>query len=156
MDTFKNITIRIPVDVYNRIERLSPRKRKGQNNVQQFWTQIFVDGLEHPRFINKENRRNAATLEIQNSMLKHQLSVAQKQLRQEKPQDLLPATIEKVARQLDDCRDTLAKHAAAPVTPDPIKANEQTAATAPKQTTAPQGEGAIGGLTTSDPKSVVH
>ena len=156
MDTFKNITIRIPVDVYNRIERLSPRKRKGQNNVQEFWTHIFLDGLEHPRFINKENKRNAAVLEIQNSMLKQQLSVAQKQLRQESGKELPSAAIETVARNLDDWRDALAKHAAAPVTPNPVKANEQTTATAPKETTAPQGESSTGVLTASDPKAVVH
>src|ERR1035437_7786137 len=111
MDTFKNITIRIPVDVYDRIERLAPRKKWGRNDIQEFWTQIFLDGLGHPRFINKENKRNAAVLEIQNSMLKQQLSVAQKQLRQENGQDPPAATIDTVARNLDDWRDALAKHA---------------------------------------------
>src|ERR1017187_6522034 len=93
MDTFKNITIRIPVDVYNRVERLAPRKKWGRNDIQEFWTHILLDGLEHPRFINKENKRNAAVLEIQNSMLKGQLAVAQKQLRQESGKELPAAAI---------------------------------------------------------------
>jgi hypothetical protein len=105
MDTFKSVTISIPVDVYNRVERLSPRKRRKRHHVKDFWTQIFLDGLEHSRFVNIENRRNNTKLAVENSMLKQQLSVAQKQLQKEPHQDVPAVVIEAVARALEVVQD---------------------------------------------------
>ena len=91
MDEFKSINICIPIDTYNRVKELCPTKKWGQNKIQEFHSQIYTNGLEHPWFIDKENRRKVTALEIKYKTLKAQLSIARKQLGQEDEKDL-PAT----------------------------------------------------------------
>ena len=76
----KHVTISIPVDVYERVKKLAPQKRWEANNIQEFYTQIFLDGLEHPRFIRKEHQLALRKLEIEKSIVQSQLTAAQKKL----------------------------------------------------------------------------
>lgn len=63
MSTFK-ITIEVPEDVYNRVKRLAPRKEWGENHKRDFYSKIFLNGLEHPDYLKAENRRLETLLKI--------------------------------------------------------------------------------------------
>jgi hypothetical protein len=76
----KHVTICIPVDVYARVKKLAPQKKWETNNIQEFYTQIFLDGLEHPRFLKKEHQLAIRKLEVEKSIVQGQLTAAQKQL----------------------------------------------------------------------------
>ena len=76
----KHVTIVIPVDVYARVKKLAPQKKWEANNIQEFHTQIFLDGLEHPRFVKKEHQLAIRKLEIEKSIVQGQLTAAQKKL----------------------------------------------------------------------------
>jgi hypothetical protein len=109
MDTMKKVTIEITVEVFDRVDRLVPHKRKGKHNVQEFWTQIFLDGLEHSRFINLENRRKLWTLEFQNSVLKQRLAKVEKEFHLEPAKETPPHVVDELARILDAVQHTPAK-----------------------------------------------
>jgi hypothetical protein len=130
MDTFKHITICIPIGVYNRVEKLAPRKKWGRNDVQEFHTQIYLDGLEHSRFLNLEHRRNLNKLALENSILKAQLAIANNRLGRnstEKP----PQVDDSLARLLEQFADAKAKS-----TPDSAERSDTTVT---EQATAPGG-----------------
>jgi len=69
MEAHKNITICIPIDVYNRVEKLCPKKKWGRNVIREFYTKIFLQGLESPNFLKAENRRLATKLLVTESLL---------------------------------------------------------------------------------------
>lgn len=73
MSTFKKITVCVPIDVYERVEKLAPRKRWGSNDVQDFYTHIFLQGLQSPEFLKSENRRLATKITLLESLVKQQL-----------------------------------------------------------------------------------
>ena len=51
METHKNISVRIPIEIYTRVEKLCPDKKWGRNNIRDFWTTIFLEGIESPYFL---------------------------------------------------------------------------------------------------------
>src|ERR1700722_6607606 len=65
-----NITIAIPEETYNRLKRLAPKKEWGENHKQQFYTNIFMNGLESPEFLKAENRRLETLLKVIKPLLK--------------------------------------------------------------------------------------
>lgn len=75
----KHFTISIPADVYERVKKLAPQKKWEANRIRDFYTQIFLDGLEHPRFLQKEHQLAIRKLEMEKSILQGQLAAAQKQ-----------------------------------------------------------------------------
>jgi len=70
MNTHKIITIRISIETYERVEKLCPSKKWGRNDKRDFWTNIFLQGLESPAFLKAENRRVATKLRIAETLLK--------------------------------------------------------------------------------------
>ena len=92
----KHVTISIPVDVYERVKKLAPQKKWEANNILEFHTQIFLDGLEHPRFIKKEHQLAIRKLEIEKSIVQAQLTAAQKKLpARTKPTSTAVSNVEK-------------------------------------------------------------
>ena len=129
----KNITIPIPIDIYNRVEKLRPAKKNGRHDIAEFYTEIFLDGIAGPRFIIKEARRNTTKLEMKISLLKHKLSVARKQLGQEDEKELPDGLTERLAQQFEALQDSGAMQVmesitapAAKVKADPLKADAET------------------------------
>jgi hypothetical protein len=72
MAQLKTITISIPVDVYERVETLAPRKKWGSNDVRDFYTRIFLLGMQSPEFLKSENRRLETKIKLLESLLKQQ------------------------------------------------------------------------------------
>lgn len=91
MATYKHVTISISVEVYERVNRLCPRKKWGENKKAQFWTDIFLKGLESPDFLKKELEMKSSEIKILKLML---FSDKEKK---EKQQDI-ESTIESIAR----------------------------------------------------------
>lgn len=52
MAEFKNITISIPIDVFERVDRLAPRKKWGSNDVRDFYTRILCKEWNQRTFLN--------------------------------------------------------------------------------------------------------
>lgn len=91
------------------MEKLCRRKKWGRNDIREFWTQIFLDGLEHPNFINKENRRKTTKLQIENALLKQQLS---EQKQQQQNDANLPNVTDTLARHVETFQDIASKRVA--------------------------------------------
>lgn len=68
MSEHKNIAISLPIDVYERVEKLAPRKKHGRNDVRDFYTRIFMLGVESADFIKLENRRLETKIKILESL----------------------------------------------------------------------------------------
>jgi len=94
---FKKITISIPVEVYERVENLAPRKKWGSNDVRDFYTRLFMYGVESPEFLKLENRRLATRIKLLESLLK-----------QQQPKVNVSA-FDSIARTLDRLQDRTAK-----------------------------------------------
>ena len=65
-----NITIAIPEETYNRVQRTAPKKEWGENHKRQFYTNVFLKGLESAEYLKAENRRLEKILQITKSFLK--------------------------------------------------------------------------------------
>ena len=94
METHKSIAIRIPIDVYNRVEQLCPMKKWGRNDIRDFWTKIFLEGVESPYFLKLETRRLTTKLQVTESLLRSQ------------PKGIHAASLtEALAKQVEACQD---------------------------------------------------
>ena len=102
MSDHRSITICISDDVFKRIARLAPSKQWGRNDKRDFYTQIFLDGLEHRRFIDREHKRDIQILKMLNSLLKSKAAQSDKA-----STDPLPSreTLEMLAKTLDRLTD---------------------------------------------------
>jgi hypothetical protein len=101
-----NITISIPEDTYNRLQRVAPKKEWGENHKRQFYTNIFMKGLESPEYLKAENRRLEKILKLTWSFLK--------------PEDQNKSeAVEDLARQLEVVEDMAQRKSGA----DPSKGN---------------------------------
>jgi hypothetical protein len=95
-----NVTIAIPKDTYDRLQRLAPKKAWGENHKQQFYTNIFMNGLESTEFLKVENRRLETLLKLTKTLLK--------------PEDQNKSeAVEDLARQLEMMEDMARKRKAA-------------------------------------------
>lgn len=106
MPEFKNITISIPLDVYERVETLCPGKRCGQNRIRDFYTNIFLQGVESPEFLKAEKRR-----------LETKIKLLEPLVEQNHPQ-FNSAAFDSVARDVEECQDIAAKTSKAKLGPD--------------------------------------
>jgi len=66
MQHFKTVRLRIPLDVFARVDRVAPPRQKGLSRTD-FYSQVFLEGFDHGRrFLELENERNVITLDIEN------------------------------------------------------------------------------------------
>lgn len=70
MSQTKQITISIPIEAFERVERVSPRKKWGTNDVRDFYTSIFMQGLESSEFLRKEMRSFQIKIKLLEASLK--------------------------------------------------------------------------------------
>lgn len=96
MPDTKIISIPVSQEVYDRIQRISPKKEWGENHKSHFLLQIFLDGLECSSFLNREKRFLEHLLELNQVLLK--------------PEDKGKAdALEVVARQMLEIEDFAAR-----------------------------------------------
>lgn len=67
-----HLTVQISQEYFDRIQKLAPRKEWGENHKKKFYSEIFINGVESPYFLNLEKKYLETVKRLHDAILTQQ------------------------------------------------------------------------------------